>query len=51
MLTYEQCVATAMLNALDKWTDGAGYYYGIASDFNVAVYALRRLRVRAGLTP
>ena len=50
MMTYEQAVATAFLQALRGMARAQRYhsYWGTLAE---ATYALRRLRVRAGLTP
>ena len=47
-MTYEQAVATAFLNALKKSRKWRKSYWGSLAE---STYALRRLRVRAGLVP
>jgi len=51
-MTYEQAVATAFLNAFN-WQKKLQKKYGVYKyrDLTTATYALRRLRVRAGLVP
>lgn len=51
MLTYEQAVATSWLNALKHLSEGQSWFNPCHVDRMIRVYAIRRLRVRAGLTP
>ena len=52
MMTYEQAVATAMLNCIDRLKRDAWWpWWPYRGDPMTRVYALRRLRARAGLRP
>ena len=46
VVTYEMAVARAFLRALERWS-----VRSTRGDFKTRIHALRRLRVRAGLTP
>lgn len=53
-MTYEQAVATALLKALGNVQavyELAGWSWPCVSNYNDRMYAVRRLRVRAGLAP
>jgi hypothetical protein len=50
-MTYEQAVATALLNVLGPVSHRAGQSLGFHANYRTRTLAYRRLRVRAGLTP
>ena len=53
-MTYEQAVSTAFLTVLHEHRpqpDGCWGSFIMKTNFAERTYALRRLRVRAGLTP
>ena len=50
-MTYEMAVARAFLNVVQSGPYNIKCYYPGSGDYTLRTYALRRLRVRAGLVP